>query len=362
MARAVYCVFDVHLWSQPFVAADFDPRVHFLWSSRDYREMRSQGAKIELANLVLLPLNDEFDLRRNHFWPRYQAVASNIPGTITSFGDACDLVWPLRCRPKNLDLTLNEAVWHKAGRVRSTIWLWPFGWSSMLEIDLPADDEFDGLLDIGIALREKDPAPLLLKGKAVGVSGALAHLSQLVRQDLCTPAAQGKAMETTRLPRYVVCALELSKGFQIRENIPVADQMLLIGAVRGQELDLAKFLSNRPLFTRLGYGNFAVTDFDAGTAIVQRHWQDRPGTKLESNHCFYVNTRNFFSIFLTLHRMIAYITVKSKDDARAVAAASVLASLPIEYHNKLCSDFAAKYAPLHGVPVAGNKSPAGPAS
>jgi hypothetical protein len=361
MARVVYCIFDVHLWSQPFVAADFDPRVHFLWSSSGYRQMRSRGAKIELANLVLLPLSDEFDLRRNHFWPRYQAAANNISGSVTSFGDACDLVWPLRCRPKNLDLTLNGAVWNTNRKVRSTIWLWPFGWSSLLEIDLPAGDEFDDLLDIGIKLREKDPAPLLLKGMAVGVSSALAHLAELVRQDLCTPAAQGKAMESTRLPRYVVCALELPKGFQVRRNISMADRMSLIGAVRGQELNQSKFLSNPPLFTPLGDGNFAVTEFDAGTAIVQRHRQDRTGTKLESNHCFYVNTRNFFSIFLTLHRMIAYLAVKSKDDARAAAAASVLASLPAEYRNRLCSEFAAKYAPQPSAPVVGGTSPASPA-
>jgi hypothetical protein len=74
------------------------------------------------------------------------------------------------------------------------------------------------------------------------------------------------------------------------------------------------------------------------------------------------NTRNFFSIFLTLHRMIAYVTVKSKDDARAAAAASVLASLPAEYRNKLCSDFAAKYAPQPGAAAAaGGTSPAAPA-
>jgi hypothetical protein len=361
MARVVYCIFDVHLWSQPFVAADFDPRVRFLWSSSGYRQMRSRGAKIELANLVLLPLSDEFDLRRNHFWPRYQAAANNISGSVTSFGDACDLVWPLRCRPKNLDLTLNGAVWNTNRKVRSTIWLWPFGWSSLLEIDLPAGDEFDDLLDIGIKLREKDPAPLLLKGMAVGVSSALAHLAELVRPDLCTPAAQGKAMESTRLPRYVVCALELPKGFQVRRNISMADRMSLIGAVRGQELNQSKFLSKPPLFTPLGDGNFAVTEFDAGTAIVQRHRQDRTGTKLESNHCFYVNTRNFFSIFLTLHRMIAYLAVKSKDDARAAAAASVLASLPAEYRNRLCSEFAAKYAPQPSAPVVGGTSPASPA-
>jgi hypothetical protein len=137
--------------------------------------------------------------------------------------------------------------------------------------------------------------------------------------------------------------------------------MSLIGAVRGQQLDQTKFLSNPPLFTPLGDGNFAVTEFDAGTAIVQRHWQNRPGTKLESNHCFYVNTRNFFSIFLTLHRLIAYLAVKSKDDARAAAAASVLASLPAEYRNKLCSEFAAKYAPRPSASVVGGKSPAPPA-
>jgi hypothetical protein len=239
--------------------------------------------------------------------------------------------------------------------------IWPFGWSSLLEIDLPAGDQFDDLLEIGIKLREKDPAPLLLKGKAVAVSSALAHLAQLVRQDLCTPGAQGKAMESTRLPRYVVCALELSKGFQVRRNISMADRMSLIGAVRGQQLDQSKFLSNPPLFTPLGDGNFAVTEFDVGTAIVQRHWQDRPGTKLESNHCFYVNTRNFFSIFLTLHRMIAYLGVKSKNDARAVAAASVLASLPAEYRNRLCSEFAAKYAPQPSAVVGGGTSPALPA-
>lgn len=159
-------------------------------------------------------------------------------------------------------------MWNTNRKVRSTIWLWPFGWSSLLEMDLPAGDEFDDLLDIGIKLRQKDPAPLLLKGKAVGVSGALAHLAQLVKQDLCTPAAQGKAMESTRLPRYVVCAIELQKGFQVRRNISMADRMSLIGAVRGQELNQSKFLSNPPLFTPLGDGNFAVTDFDAGTAIV----------------------------------------------------------------------------------------------
>ncbi|MCK1315885.1 MULTISPECIES: hypothetical protein [unclassified Bradyrhizobium] len=359
MARVVYCVFDVHLWSQPFVGADFDPRVHFLWSASDFRQMRTRGTKIELANLVLLPLNNELDLRRNHLWPRYQTVASNVPGSITPFGEASDFVWPVRCRPKNLDLTLNGAVWNTNRKVRSTIWLWPFGWSSLLEMDLPAGDEFDDLLDIGIKLRQKDPAPLLLKGKAVGVSGALAHLAQLVKQDLCTPAAQGKAMESTRLPRYVVCAIELQKGFQVRRNISMADRMSLIGAVRGQELDLSKFLSNPPLFTPLGDGNFAVTDFDAGTAIVQRHRQDREGS-LEGNHCFYVNTRNFFSIFLTLHRLIAYLTVKSKGDARAAAAASVLASLPAEYRNRLCSDFAAKYAPQPTVPVVAGNNPAAP--
>jgi hypothetical protein len=192
MARVVYCIFDVHLWSQPFVAADFDPKVLFLSSASGYRQMRVSGAKIELANLVLLPLSDEFDLRRNHFWPRYRAVADNIPGSVTPFGDASDFVWPLRCRPKNLDLTLNGTVWNTNRKVRSTIWLWPFGWSSLLEIDLPAGDEFDDLLEIGINLRQKDPAPLLLQGKAVAVSSALAHLAQLVRQGSVHAGRSGK--------------------------------------------------------------------------------------------------------------------------------------------------------------------------
>jgi hypothetical protein len=138
----------------------------------------------------------------------------------------------------------------------------------------------------------------------------------------------------------------------------MADRMSLIGAVRGQELDQSKFLSKLPLFTPLGDGNFAVTDFNAGTAIVQRHRHDRHGTKLESNLCFYVNTRNFFSIFLTLHRLIAYLAVKSKGDARSAAAASVLASLPAEYRNRLCSEFAAKYAPQPSANIVGGANSA----
>ncbi|MBW7968332.1 hypothetical protein [Bradyrhizobium sp. BR 10289] len=355
MARVVYCVFDVHLWSQPFIATDFDPRVHFLLSSAGYRQMRVGGAKIELANLVLFPLRDELDLRRNHFWPRYQTAADNVPGSIPGFGDACDFMWPLRCRPKNFDVALNGAEWNAGGKARSTIWLWPFGWSSLLELEFSAGDQFDDLLEAGIRLRQKDPAPLLLNGKAAAVSTALAHLSQLVRQDLCTPAAQGRAMESIRLPRYVVCALELPKGFRVGRDIDMAERKALIGAVRGQQLDGTKFLSNQPLFTPLGDGNFAVTDLDAGTVIVQRYWQDRGDTKRESNHCFYVNSRNFFSIFLTLRRLIAYLAVNSKGDPRAVAAASVLASLPAQYRNRLCSEFAAKYAPQ---PSSSGASPA----
>jgi hypothetical protein len=345
-AQYTLSAFDVHLWSQRYDPAAFNPKIHFLWSESDYRKTRDAGQKIELDKLVLFPLKNELSAERNRFWYRYDAAVENMPaGAATTLGDTREFLWPLRCRPKALKLSFSASKAPVPPKVRATIWLWPFGWSSTIEFKVTAPYSLGDLRDLGMKIRAKEPAPFTLDGKPLALSGVMQRLADMVRQDLAAPGLTPR--DITRVPRHFVFSLQLPHGQAVPANVsgwPDGDQLRMIGALRGGEVQPGQLLNSGVSFTPLGDRNFALTDFDQGTLLVLRHWKDRPGATRETNHCLFANLRTFASVYLALN---GFAYAKGHPDIASAMenAKTMLSALPEEYRNGLCVKFKKHFSP-----------------
>lgn len=355
-AHVTVSAFDVHLWSKPFDPADFNPKIHFLWSSSEYRNMREAGQKVELGNLMLFPLKDELsqikakdelgEKARNHFWYRYKVAVDNMPTGPTSLGDMRYFLWPLRCRPKNFKLSFAASKAGVPPKVWATIWLWPFGWSSTVEFKVTAPFSMGDLQALGEKVRAKAPPPFMLDGKALSLSGVFGRLADTVRHEVAIP---GKTpADSTRLQRYVFYSLQLPRCMPVPANAAgwsAADQLRMLGTLRGKKVQLGQLLNSEVLFTALGDRNFAVTDFDEGTLLVLRHWKDLPATTRETNHCLFANLRTFSVVYFALHRFIQYAKDRPGIASAMESAKKMLSSLPEEYRNGLALNFKKYYPP-----------------
>jgi len=344
-AHVTISAFDVHLWSKPFDPAVFNPKIHFLWSACEYRKMREAGEKIELGNLVLFPLKHELSPKRNHFWPRYKVAIENMPAdSQTPLGDSRDFLWPLCCRPRNFRLTFAEA--EKPSDVQAAIWLWPFGWSSTVEFDIASPLSLVELQNLGAQLRANAPGPFVLDDQPLALAGVFQRLANMVRQDAANP---GKTLnDVTHLQRHVVYSFQLLKGSKVPANAAgwtAANQLRMLGALRGNKVQLGQLLNAGILFTTLGDRNFAVTDFAEGTLLVLQHWKDRPGTKRETNHCLFANVRTFSVVHFALHRFILYAKDRPALASAVENAKIMLSSLPEEYRNGLALNFKKYHSP-----------------
>jgi hypothetical protein len=358
LAHVTVSAFDVHLWSKPFDPAQFNPQAHFLWSAPLYRDMRSAGVKVDLGSLILFPLKRELEfevkkdgtkVERNRFWPRYQTALEKLPkGPTTSLGDVREFLWPLRCRPKGLNLTFAGAKTNVAPKVWATIWLWPFGWSSSVQFNITAPLSLDDLQDLAIKFRERAPGPFMLNGNAVPLSGVFKMLADIVRQQVGLPGSLPSDINS--MGRYVVAALQLPRGAQLAGNFKrwaAADQLRVIGALRGGKVGVGELQPDggldKLLYTPLGAGNMAINDFNEGTMLVLRHWRDRNG-KRETNHCLFANLRNFLAVHFALHRFMQYAKNQPELASAVANAKEMLSGLPEEYRNALCLAFKQHYS------------------
>jgi hypothetical protein len=347
LAHLTVSTFDVHLWSKPFDPDDFNPNVHFLWSAPKYRAARAAGQKVEIGDLVLFPLKDE--VGHNHFWSRYENAVDKLPaGSDTSLGDSREFLWPLRCRPRNLQLSFDPQEDGAPPAVRVTTWLWPFGWSSVTEFRMKAPFTLRGLEHLGATLQNRTPGPFIFGGgEALSQSGVFKELAGIVRQSV---GVSGKAADTTRLGRHVFLMLELPKDMEARPvgSWSAADKVRMVGALQGHKAHLPDILSNGFLFTPLGRRSFAVTEFDSGTLLVLHHWKNL-GTSAsrETTRCLFHNLRMFSVVYLTLHRFIGYAKGQTDLDSAVTNARQMLASLPEEYRNAFSQAFKTHYASLN---------------
>lgn len=351
-AHVAVTAFDVHLWSRAFDPAQFNSRVHFLWSASDYPKMRSGGQKVDLGNLILFPLHDEIAVERNAFWWSYQVALDKLaPGPATPLGDARAFLWPLRCRPKGLDIVFARSSANRPPKVRVTIWLWPFGWSSTIHFQFAAPFSLDDLQDLAINLRTRSPGPFTLDGKSLSLSEMFKLIAERLRRDIGT--AGNVPADAPHLGRHLVTAVQLPRGLRAPATFdrwPAADQLRFLGALRGRKVALGELRADgkgkKYLTTPLGPGNVALSDFTEGTMLVLRHWKDgRPIATRETNHCLFENARAFSTVHFALHLFIEYAQDRPELAPAVANARAILSSLSDEYRNPLGRNFRKHFAP-----------------
>jgi hypothetical protein len=119
-------VFDLHLWKRCQVeAADVTSALQDLVEGASRASFSASGKMRDIGQLRVFSVGHASD--RSRFWRKYANIVSGEPV------DTGGCLLPVRCRPKSFRLTF-AALPTLTVNAFATIWLWPFGWASSLEL------------------------------------------------------------------------------------------------------------------------------------------------------------------------------------------------------------------------------------
>jgi len=327
IARLHVSVFDLHLWKSPLNKKTLKDDLQFLADPAKYATFQAAETAVELANLRAFPLTVRSD--RSRFWLRYATLAVNGSGNVGHW------LVPLRCRPKNLQLSFDVRSPNLAAKTFATIWLWPFGWASQLEFAVRAPLDFSDVQTITQALREKkDPLPYVLADNRKSLSAVFSHLAGIVLQDVC---AAGKSPgEDLMLTKHINVTLVPSKEMPIQRygSIPPslprwsdAERSRFHAALLGKNVTVLDLLKREKdsvfMLTQLDGGNFGLTYFEEGTLLIlgpASNWR-------EKGRCLARNVSNVSLAAFALQKFVARRDQVAKDKPKLeklAQAASVL--------------------------------------
>ncbi len=193
-AEARVSFFDLHLFldllARPF---EDQPRTE-LWSWMcDPARLAALGAP---PGEPRRPEGGHFTWRRlggrgaeekegSHFWDKFAPIPLHGAGDDKS---DIDHLLPLVGEPIGSDLRLE---WTSASadapiscEPRLTVFLWPFGWSARVDMDLRQELGFGDLADIAAAVRADDHSPLRFDGKPITIGRLFQVVQQWLERDL----------------------------------------------------------------------------------------------------------------------------------------------------------------------------------
>jgi hypothetical protein len=232
----------------------------------------------DLSHFRISSLADE--LQTNHFW---QAVASALKFAAR---DAPELPLPVRCVPKSFDVSLKlpEGMTPRVNppKVRATVWLWPFGWSSLIEFSLLAPLDFGDLRAITETLRRGMPFTLASEPQSpMSLSDLFKLLSAKVQQDIAVP---GKAiLPPPAVKRHIVLAAlpadplsySLAPGlkrwgdaYRAEMHSVLLERPVTLGELIGREKNASEHKGDFLLCQFAGGESFTISDFDRGSLLM----------------------------------------------------------------------------------------------
>lgn len=265
-------VSDVHTTLHPLTRPGEPPTLRgMLASTEAYAHFYRQQQCIAGLHFDLSPLGRE-EIEQNHFWNRVAAL------------DAPELAgpWhrqlPIVCQPRELRLEVDAAL-ATGAEARCFVLLWPGGWSSNLEIDLPGRTQADTITRVVAGLRSRRSAaaarsPLLCNGKPVNASGLFRQLAAWMREEL--GLAPGE--DTCVVPsNFVVGVADTWRQAASYWRLPSDTRAGIHQLLRGTRLaphelhDIEERDGQRKrkfLYTKLRRYNFIVTVFGRGSVAV----------------------------------------------------------------------------------------------
>ena len=271
------CVFvsDVHTTLAPLVRPQQLPEALRMLADPDaYARFYADGRSIAGTHFVFRPLGAR-EMEKNHFWRRVRDLeGAELQGP-----------WhrhlPIVCEPRALQLALDPALGPGAS-ARCFAFLWPGGWSSNLEIDLPDPVGPDALAGVVAGLRARRsagrvPPALRFDGAPVNATRLFELMAGRLREELGA-SPESPLRDTTDVSGNVVLGVadagrQAAGYFRLPRPARMRVHQLLRGrALTLEDLDEAERREPggepRLLLTRLRRRNFILTLFGRGSVVV----------------------------------------------------------------------------------------------
>ncbi|MBV6522368.1 MAG: hypothetical protein MNPFHGCM_02516 [Gemmatimonadaceae bacterium] len=343
------CFFDFHFAPAPLRAPRlFQPAVTFLGTPADYDGRHSRTWQVDTSRFRLRPLRAAF--QHSHFWKALSAL--------------CDREGSNELNPRYhipVEARLRDTVAFALlpspfDRVKVRTWLliWPYGWSTRLELTLPGPAGLSALVDASRMLHDDPVFDVQSESGAailtsVLMTDVLRKVTAWIQADLFT------GMVPDKRPVSRKCVMSLSRFANQTEpftynpdvhpelpGLPTADRARLHGVLLGRTVPnrevLQRETEGRFLLTPLRATGFALTDFGRGSLLVLQDAAPRVGTDTTAVRCLWRNTAAM------LTTMDALLSVDR--DARATPpdwlntsadwAVRILGHLPTYYDNLIC--------------------------
>lgn len=321
-------VFDVHLYlPQVWDAAPLRPEFAFLVNRLDYaRAYAGEGLPLS-PDYAVSPLGRELHVSR--FWRHYKGLLPTRPGF------AAPLPWERHlpfvftwCRPL---LEYQPAQAGITATIGAAALLWPYGWSTNLEINFSGGISRD---QVAALIEEaRSGIPFVLDGQPLNRAETFKTLTGWLKKALY----QQPVSEISPVKRRLVVSLLWEEA----------------GKREGWDADWAAQVFPSPteaatatdhIRTRLKGPDFVVTFFQLGSLVSLSH---RPNQNSSSLSCASNNIRTFLG---TVHALLFLLDhgkrhagVSPELDGLLDSGREVLLALPEGYRNPLCGHFLANH-------------------
>jgi hypothetical protein len=331
-------VFDVHLHlPQVWDAAPLRPELAFLVNRLDYARAYARDGLPPSPDFTVSPLGRELHVSR--FWRHYRRLLPTRPGL------AAPLPWdrhlPFVFTWRRPSLGYRPAQAGLTATIGAAALLWPYGWSSNLEINLSGAISRDQVAALVEEVRSG--TPFILDGQPLDLVGTFKALTGWLKKALYRQPVQ----DTLPVKRRLVVSL-LWEGEGKREGWD-ADW-----AVQAFPSPAEAAVATDHIRTRLKGSDFAVTFFQLGSLVSLSRRSNQSSSALS---CASTNVRAFLGTAHTLLYLLdhgkRYAGVSPDLDGLLDSGREVLLALPAGYRNPLCGQFLAHHRLAKDLKLAG---------
>jgi hypothetical protein len=233
------------------------------------------------------------------------------------------------------------------------VYLWGWGWSSLLRIRLAGDITAETLIAFMGCLKEKDATPLQLNGNPTNVIPIFRLYRDRIRRELhaATPRVEEDLL---KLHRYWLISISHLTGPEPRpyKEMPDADRAMLHSILYGKPLSLAEWAeqarTKKLLLTPYPGPGFALTNFDEGTLV----FLGNAGATPDAQATLACHASNLATLVMMIRALLStYNETERWPRNRKVASLrkwvrADLKELPNRYKNLFCDTYYRFYGPL----------------
>ena len=354
-ARLIVSALDLHAWPTPLLSAPaYAAALTFMGDPATYRAFRAAGVSALTPGFRLFPTaHANAD---QHFWWRFghAAALAQAPAPATQ----SEWLMPLRARPTNLAADFDLAGLPRA-RAHVTVWLWPFGWASQVEM------RFTGPLDAGqaaqitAALANGGMKPFKLGGQTLSLVQLFQKVGDAVEADLL--AAGAKPVAQLRVPRRMVVGYVCAPGEPFRrfaaepwpgDASPLRwsdkDRAALVSILAARPVAMSEVnqvgAPGQPYgVVSVKRGNIALTHPQHGALLMLRHATDC-GWSRTPQFCLMANVRASLLTWAALGALAASPGVGANHAALVAAGEQAAKALRANYSNPVFQALSMKRA------------------